>query len=85
MNPAPKQPDQSTFVGRFAARLRLLREKTGMTGEQAADAITKAGFEVASRTYYGWESGGRQPPLSALPAIAAGLGQKSVRQVLPES
>ena len=83
MNPAPKQPDQSTYSGRFAARLRELREKTGMTGQQAAEAIAKAGYKVAQRTYYGWEIATSTPPLDAFPAIAYAFKVKKVRDLLP--
>ena len=83
MAPAAKQPDDSTYSGRFAARLRALREKAGFTGEQAAAAITSSGFTVAMRTYYGWESGPNQAPLNAFPAIAAAFGVKRIRDLLP--
>lgn len=84
MNPAKKEPDSSDYLGRLAIRLRMLREKSGLTGEQAAEAITKAGFFVAMRTYYGWESAARQLPVIALPAIAKAFRLKSARMVLPD-
>lgn len=78
----PKHIDTSTYSGRFAERLRTLREKAKLTTDQTAEAISKAGFTVATRTYYGWEGGTRQPPLDAFPAIANALGQ-SIRTLLP--
>lgn len=63
----------------------MLREKTGMTGEDASLAITKAGYKVAVRTYYGWESGPNQAPLAAFPAIAEAFSVKRIRDLLPPS
>ena len=83
MNPAAKPPDASTYSGRFAARLRQLREQTGMTGQEAVAAINAAGFQVKQTTYYNWESGRSEPPLNAVPAIAQALGLKSVRVLFP--
>ncbi len=73
MSPAQKPLDESTYSGRFAARLRMLREKTGMNGQEMADAITQSGFDTPMRTHYGWKSGRRDAPLNAFPAIAAAL------------
>ncbi len=84
MNPAPRQPDHSTYSGRFAARLRELREKTGMTGQEMVEAVKREGYEVKQTTYYNWESGKSEPPLEAFPAIAKALGKKSPRILLPE-
>ncbi len=55
-----------------------------MTGVEAAAAITQAGFTCKGRTYYGWESGKRQPPIDSLPAIARALGKSSPRTLLPK-
>jgi transcriptional regulator with XRE-family HTH domain len=84
MSPAPKPIDESTYSGRFAARLRMLREKTGMTGQEMADAITANGYETPLRTYYGWESRNRDAPLDSFPAIALALGV-SIRSLLPQN
>lgn len=80
----PAKPiDTSDYAGRFAARLRTLREKTGMTGKEMATAITDAGFECAERTYYSWEAGAA-PPLNAIPVIASQLGV-APRTIFPSS
>lgn len=39
MTPKRKEPDLSTYAGRFAARLRTLREKAGLTVEQVASTL----------------------------------------------
>lgn len=84
MSSVPNQPEDSTYARRFAQRLREMRMKTGMTGVEAAAAITQAGFTCKGRTYYGWESGKRQPPIDSLPAIARALGKSSPRTLLPK-
>ena len=79
----PAKPiDESTYGGRSAARLRALREKTGMTGYQVAEAISNEGFQCGERTYYGWESGRADPPIDSLPFIAETLGV-SIRTLFP--
>ena len=83
MNPAPKPIDETNYSGRFAARLRMLREKTGMTGQEAAEAVKKCGYSASVRSFYSWENGERQPPLDAFPAIAGALGVKRIRDLLP--
>lgn len=84
MNPAPKQPDQSTYSGRFAARLRALREKAGLSVEGLGAKLGESGYSATSKTIYNWESGLREPPLDALPNLATCLGLKTVRAILPE-
>ena len=81
--PPLREIDQSTFPGRFAARLRSLRERKKLTGEQVAEKISRAGYSVSSRAYYAWEGAERQPPLEAFPAIAKVFGLKSPRFLLP--
>jgi len=34
-----KEPDNDSYAGRFAAKLRQLRLATGMSGEQMAEAL----------------------------------------------
>ncbi len=81
----PAKPvDTTDFAGRFAARLRMLREDTGMSGTQMAEAVTALGFNCAERTYYSWERGRGFPPPNALPVIANILGV-TIRTVFPQS
>ena len=82
--PAPINPDDTTYSGRFAARLRELRTKKRMTGEQAAEAITLQGFFVTPQTYYRWERNSRQVDTDALPSVAAAFGV-SIRSLFPTS
>lgn len=83
MNPAPKAPDESTYSGRFAARLRSLREKAGLSVDDVVAKMEKAGYPLRVQTYYGWENGRRQVNWDALPAIAKALKVKP-RDVIPE-
>jgi len=80
MSPRPrKEVDTSTYEGRFAARLKLLREKAGLSVEEIADWVG-----VKAITVYGWESGSRSPHISDLPALADTFGFKRIRDILPE-
>ena len=73
-----KEVDTSTYGGRFAARLRMLREKAGCTPEQVAETLG-----VSYQAVYYWESGLRQPKISDLPKIAEAFGMKKARDILP--
>ncbi len=83
MSPAAKPADESTYSGRFAARLRMLREKTGMTGQEFAQALIAEGYEMAERSYYHWERGRSCPPLDVYPVLAKLLNLKSIRMLMP--
>ena len=78
----PSTLDLNTYSGRFAANLLKLRTKSKMTGQQAAAAIEEHGYALKWRTYFSWELGEREPPLDALPAIAAAFGV-SIRSLFP--
>jgi len=79
MSRARKEVDTSTFVGRFAVRLRSLREKKKMTVEELAE---KSG--IPSPTLYRWESGTSAPDIETFPNLAKALEIK-VRTLLPEA
>ena len=83
MNPAAKKPDETTYSGRFAARLRMLREKAGLSVTATVEAINAEGWPIKSTTYYNWESAISEPPFDALPKLAKVLLQKSPRTLLP--
>lgn len=83
MSPRPaEQPDQHTWLGRVAQRLKELRIAANLDVEQAAAAISKAGYELSAPTLYKWEQGRTTPHLSAFPAIAKTY-RVSLRSVLP--
>jgi transcriptional regulator with XRE-family HTH domain len=73
-----KQIDTSTYEGRFAARLKMLREKAGLTPEAVAEAVG-----VARSAYFNWEAETNSPHVKYFPALASAFGV-SVRTVLPE-
>jgi transcriptional regulator with XRE-family HTH domain len=87
MNPAPKSPDLSTYSGRFAARLRALREKSGLSVEQVVARIEVANKSDRSspkvQSYYGWEQGKSTPHMDLFPAIAK-VFKVAVYDILPE-
>jgi transcriptional regulator with XRE-family HTH domain len=76
--PARKEPDASTYSGRFAIRLRTLREKAKLTVE---DLSAQSG--IPRTTLYNWEQGIRNPPFDILPQLADSLGIK-IRNLMPE-
>ncbi len=82
MNPAPKVPDDAKYSGRLAGRLRSLREKAGISVEQAVEGMAAAGYPIGVQTYYGWENGRRQPNWDAVPALATCLGV-GIRTLIP--
>jgi len=79
MTPKRKEPDLSTYAGRFAARLRMLREKAGLTVEQVASTLG-----VSYRAVYHWERGMADPKIAYFPQLAKLYGLKSVRGLLPQ-
>jgi len=79
MTPARKEPDASTYAGRFAIRLKLLREKAKLTHKEIAEKIG-----VTVTTYYRWESSENFPKADQFPLLADALGLKTVRVLFPE-
>lgn len=73
-----KEIDTSTYTGRFAERLRMLREKKKLSVEELAE---KSGIPL--KTLYNWESSRRSPSIEAFPSLATALGV-SVRILMPE-
>jgi len=73
-----KQLDLDTYEGRFAWRLKALRERAGLTVEEAAENIG-----VVADTLYSWERGRTQPKISDFPTIAKVLGVKKILDILP--
>ncbi|MCL2305722.1 MAG: helix-turn-helix domain-containing protein [Planctomycetaceae bacterium] len=78
MSPARKQPDSTTYSGRFAIRLRTLREKAGLTVQEVAEKLG-----VPFKSYYNWEASRSLPSIDKLPEIADVFGVKT-RSILPE-
>ncbi|MBQ2849423.1 MAG: helix-turn-helix transcriptional regulator [Thermoguttaceae bacterium] len=78
MTPARKEPNMETFTGRFAARLRELREKAKMSRNELADVIGVKMSAIAN-----WENDINMPTLDKLPLIADAL-KTSVRNLLPK-
>lgn len=78
-----RAPDDSTYLGRIAVRMKALRIAAGLEHEAAAKAISDAGWPVSVSSIYRWEQGRGVPHYAALPAIAEAYGVDSPRTVLP--
>ena len=76
--PARIEPDDTTYAGRFAIRLRKLREKAGYTVPQLTELTG-----IPEQTIYNWEAGNRRPPVETYPTLAKAFGVK-VRTLLPD-
>lgn len=87
MSPAARKPDETTYSGRFAARLRMLRENAGLSVEDVVERIHK--FNKSSRkspkapAYYGWERASGGPHFDLMPALAKAL-KATIHQLMPE-
>ena len=72
-----KEIDTSTYTGRFAARLKMLRERAGMSVEELAE---QSGIHV--QNLYRWEQGKSAPAIERFPELAESLGI-TVRTLMP--
>ena len=70
----PKEPDLSTYAGRFAARLRSLREAAGLSVAEARGKLAEGGVDVSEYTVRSWERAETAPPVATLPILAAAYG-----------
>jgi transcriptional regulator with XRE-family HTH domain len=75
-----KEIDLSTYEGRFAARLRELREKAKLSPEQVAEALG-----VSLAMVYNYEQAIHTPKVSAYPKLAELFKLKTVNSLLPEN
>lgn len=82
MGRRPKEADLSTYRGRFAARLRELRQKKYATQSDFVDALRIQGIETKEVTVSTWERGYSAPDIDLLPVIAITLGV-AVRTLMP--
>ncbi len=80
--PAKKEPDLTTYRGRFAARLRELRGDKDVAA--VLKSLEKSRHGIGRATYYNWEAAATDPPLNALPALAKALGC-TVHDLFPET
>ena len=73
-----KTVDTSDYAGRFAVRLRSLRDKAKMSVPELSELT---GYPV--RNLQRWESGDRQPPINSFPIYAKAFGI-SIAKLLPK-
>lgn len=87
MAPAPKPIDESTYSGRFAVRLKTLREAAELSVDEIVEIIASNNKSDRKppqvQAYYGWEQGKASPHMDLLPAIAKAFKVK-VRELMPE-
>ena len=80
MNPRPrKELDTSTYEGRFAARLKMLRQRAGLTVQQVADELG-----VTLKMVYAYENGTYMPSVAVYPILAKLYNLKKTNALLPE-
>ena len=70
----PKEPDLSTYAGRFAARLRTLREAAGLSVAEARGKLAGKGVDVSESTLRRWERADAVPPVESYPVLAKVYG-----------
>jgi transcriptional regulator with XRE-family HTH domain len=73
-----KEVDTSTYTGRFAVRLKTLREKAGLS---VAELAKKSG--ITERTLFRWETTSSTPINEDLPQLANALGV-TMHSLLPK-
>ena len=74
-----KEVDTSTYTGRFAVRLKTLREKAGYSVVELAEVSG-----IPKNTLIRWEAAQNSPPLETLPVLAEAL-EIRVRTLIPEA
>jgi len=80
MTPRQRKPvDTSTYEGRFAVRLKNLREKAGYSVEQLAEISG-----VPRTTIYNWESGTYKAVIDGSLLNLAKALEIKVRTLLPQ-
>ncbi len=79
MTPTKREPDQTTYGGRFAARLRELRQAAGLTQAEAAKRLG-----VPQHAISRWETAVCSPSLKQLPAIAKVYGEIPAEKFFPD-
>lgn len=78
MTPAKKELDLSTYQARFAARLRELRVKAGLSQVELAERLN-----VPQSTVSRWETAANAPPLNLAPTLAKVLKLKKTKDLFP--
>ena len=71
--------DTSSYIGRFAVRLKTLREKAKLTVEDAAYSLG-----VTLKTVYTWEDGSRVLPPQKFQEVARLYRLKKIKDILPD-
>lgn len=72
-----KEIERDDYAGKVAAHVKQLRQAKGLTGRELA-----AKLGISHSTYYGYENGSSEFPVSLFPQLARALGVKKV-ELLP--
>jgi transcriptional regulator with XRE-family HTH domain len=81
----PKKPiNAKTYLGRFATRLRALREGAGLSVDEVVERLNAAGIEVKARAVYSWEQGQTTPQVPAIPVLAKIYQLESPGELFPK-
>lgn len=78
MGRSRRPPDKSNYAGRFGARLRELRDRSGKTPAEIADRVG-----VTEMTVYNWETAATFPKVEQLPTLAKALGCQTIGELFP--
>ena len=73
-----KTIDTSTYEGRFAVRLKELREKAKLTAQEAAELLG-----ITEKTVFHWEASRSSPHVSEFPKIATAYRLKKIKDLFP--
>ena len=79
MTPAKREPDTTTYAGRFAARLAELRQAAGLSQVELAKRLGVTQGAVSK-----WELGDRFPPPGLLPILAQSLDLAKTIELYPD-
>jgi len=78
--PRPRgEIDTSSYTGRFAERLKFLREKAKLTMEEVAESLG-----VSISIIYKYEDGSRTPLVADFPRLAELYKVKRFKDLLPD-
>jgi len=73
-----KEIDLSTYEGRVAERLKILRLKSKLTAREAA-----ARLGITEKTIFHWEAGRSSPHVAEFPKISEVYRLKKIKDLLP--
>lgn len=70
MSEIPRKDSNFKEDGRFASRLKMLRDREGWTQNDLARQLNRLGLHYTDSAVGTWEQGGRIPPMDTINALA---------------